>query len=407
MPFDVGKLLNNLLYIIIIVLLSLSIYYLINIGNKKVDLKNRIVLDLDTIKRGALTLFILFFALFIFNKYPIIIHTVSTVIIGSVIAYLINPLVDRLEKKGINRTLSIVIVYIIIVGIFVLLVAMMVPSTVKQVKKVIYNIPNIIDTIEYYTDKITSIIFKNNSSFQAFNEEFSKKFSEVLLDFQSKALDSIYGKRQGSSLIKNLSRLVLIPVVSFYFIMDKEKILDNIKSWIPEKRKSNILRLAREIDNVNSEFVRGRLIMALFVGLFTGIFLFIMRIDFAIVIGIITCIADIIPYIGPFLGFVPAFVLALMDSPFKAIIVAIVFVLLQWVENNIIAPKVLGKRVGLNPLVILLCLIIGGGMFGFVGMIFAVPVVATIKTIFNYYKENILSFIFKEDEKETIDTRGQ
>ncbi|MDG2830143.1 AI-2E family transporter, partial [Vibrio parahaemolyticus] len=110
------------------------------------------------------------------------------------------------------------------------------------------------------------------------------------------------------------------------------------------------------------------------------------NIDFAIVIGMITAIADIIPYIGPFLGFLPAVVLAFLSSPIKALWVAVFFVVIQWVENNILAPKVLGQSIGLHPLTVLLALIIGGGIFGVLGMILAVPVTAILMIIFRFIK---------------------
>ena len=139
--------------------------------------------------------------------------------------------------------------------------------------------------------------------------------------------------------------------------------------------------------------------MAIAVGVMTTIFLLIMRIDYALIIGIITCIADIIPYIGPALGFIPAVVLALVDSPIKAVIVAAAFVLIQWVENNILAPKILGTTIGLNPLLILTSLILGAGMFGVPGMIFAVPVVATLKVVLGHFKNDIKNFFFDNNHR--------
>ena len=124
-----------------------------------------------------------------------------------------------------------------------------------------------------------------------------------------------------------------------------------------------------------SQFVRGRLLMAVFVGTATTIFLFLMGIEFAIIIGFITGLADIVPYIGPFLGFLPAVVFAFIASPTKALWVAVFFVIIQWVENNILGPKVLGKTTGMHPLTVLVSIITGGTIFGVMGMIVAVPAV--------------------------------
>ena len=401
MPFNVQLLLNNILYFVIIILFSLIIYYLINIGNKKVDEENRIVFNLDTVQRVALFISFILFLIFMLTKFPIIWETIITIIIAAVIAYLLDPLVDRLEERRFKRSTSIIIVYVIGIGILVFLVSKMLPKTIDQIRKFIFSIPNILNSMEESMMNLEELfVFKNNQILREFNNEVLKNITDFLMKFQQNAIRSLTLDRAGTSLVKSISRIILIPVIAFYFILDKDKIIARIKSLVPYRRKDNIYSLAREIDEVNSQFVRGRLIMALFVGISTGILLFILNIEFAIVIGMITTIADIVPYIGPFIGFIPAVILAFIQSTTKGIIVGIAFILIQWIENNILGPKVLGDRVGLNPIVVLLSLIVGGGMFGVIGMIFAVPFVATTKTIYEFYKDEIRSYILKEDNKE-------
>ena len=116
------------------------------------------------------------------------------------------------------------------------------------------------------------------------------------------------------------------------------------------------------------------------------IYLLVLGVDFAIVIGMITTVADIIPYIGPFMGFLPAVLFAFMDSPIKAMWVAILFLIVQWAENNVLAPKLLGDKTGLNPIVILISIIIGGGMFGVLGMMLAVPAVSILIILLDFAK---------------------
>ena len=154
-------------------------------------------------------------------------------------------------------------------------------------------------------------------------------------------------------MLSALVKTFLVMIFTFYFTVDKEKVKSFIVRNIPEKYKRDVMYVAVRINDALLEFVKGRLLMAIFVGLITMIALLIVRVDFAIIIGFVTCIADIIPYIGPFLGFLPAVLFAFMDSPMKALIVGIIFVLIQWAENNIIAPKLLGDKIGLNPLLIL------------------------------------------------------
>ena len=176
----------------------------------------------------------------------------------------------------------------------------------------------------------------------------------------------------------------MIPILTFYFLKDKDYFKNKLYITIPKNKRKEIKELSLEIDRALSQFIRGRLILALFVGVATTIFLFILRVDFALVIGILTGIADIIPYFGPFIGFLPAVFFAYLNSPIKALWVALLFVGIQWAGNNILAPKIIGESIGMHPVTVLLALIIGGGAFGVVGMIFSIPVVAVLRIIFGY-----------------------
>lgn len=399
MPFDVQHLLLNTILVLVVFLLSFSIYYLINIGNTKVSLRNRLKFDQIFIKRTAVIIILILITLFIFNKYPIVSRTLSTAIISIIVAYLINPLVIKLENLGLKRSYAILIVYLIVILFFAIIVVFLWPMLVEQLKNLVQSIPQIVRYVNRLSDKIGGK-FKDYPAVNDFILDGTKSILKSLNKVQDNLIFELgnIGEKV-SGLASGILKIVLIPVFTFYFIMFKEKYFIWIKKQVPANKYKGTVSLFREVDRVNSQFVRGRLIMAIAVGIMTTIFLLIMRIDYALIIGIITCVADIIPYIGPALGFIPAVVLALVDSPIKAVIVAIAFVLIQWVENNILAPKILGTTIGLNPLLILVSLIIGAGMFGVPGMIFAVPVVATLKVVTGYFKNDIKNFFFDNNHR--------
>lgn len=399
MPFDVQHLLLNTILVLVVFLLSFSIYYLINIGNTKVSLRNRLKFDQIFIKRTAVIIILILITLFIFNKYPIVSRTLSTAIISIIVAYLINPLVMKLENLGLKRSYAILIVYLIVILFFAIIVVFLWPMLVEQLKNLVQSIPQIVRYVNRLSDKIGGK-FKDYPAVNDFILDGTKSILKSLNKVQDNLIFELgnIGEKV-SGLASGILRIVLIPVFTFYFIMFKEKYFIWIKKQVPANKYKGTVCLFREVDRVNSQFVRGRLIMAIAVGIMTTIFLLIMRIDYALIIGIITCVADIIPYIGPALGFIPAVVLALVDSPIKAVIVAIAFVLIQWVENNILAPKILGTTIGLNPLLILVSLIIGAGMFGVPGMIFAVPVVATLKVVTGHFKNDIKNFFFDNNHR--------
>ncbi|MFR3064164.1 AI-2E family transporter [Peptoniphilus sp.] len=401
------------LVILSILLIFLAIYYLINIGNRYIEGKKRINIDLSLITKIFLGILIFYLINILFNKFPILGYTLSSVIIAIIFAYIINPIVNYLERKGVKRQFGVIIVYISAILIFGILIVSVIPKTINEVSNLLTSLPGMVDTLIREFNNFLSSVFAK------FNIELPKNFINIYKETNPKVngnvetpqivsniLDSIKGtindlivKVQGS-LMGSLSnvisklygfltsafRLVLIIIFSFYFSVDKERFMLRVKKAIPNKHREDISYLTRNIDIALQQFIRGRMLMAIFVGLLTMVYLLVLRVDFAIIIGLITCVADIIPFIGPFLGCAPAVLFAFMDSPMKALWVLILFVIVQWVENNILAPKLIGDSTGLNPLVILISIIIGGGIFGVWGMVISVPLTSIIFILVDFIK---------------------
>lgn len=401
------------LVILSILLIFLAIYYLINIGNRYIEGKKRINIDLSLITKIFLGILIFYLINIIFNKFPILGYTLSSVIIAIIFAYIIDPIVNYLERKGVKRQFGVIIVYISAILIFGILIVSVIPKTISEVSNLLTSLPGMVDTlIREFNNFLSNVFAKFNielpENFINFYKETNPKVNGNVETPQivSDILNSIKGtindlivKVQGS-LMGSLSnvisklygfltsafRLVLIIIFSFYFSVDKEKFMLRVKKAIPNKHREDISYLTSNIDTALQQFIRGRMLMAIFVGLLTMIYLLVLRVDFAIIIGLITCVADIIPFIGPFLGCAPAVLFAFMDSPMKALWVLILFVIVQWVENNILAPKLIGDSTGLNPLVILISIIIGGGIFGVWGMVISVPLTSIIFILVDFIK---------------------
>ena len=256
-----------------------------------------------------------------------------------------------------------------------------------------YNInlpPSFLNMLSGTTDgvsKSAKLVTNSQDPLTNMFNSFSNAITNILDNVQKSALDSLRSvvvKLYG--LVTSTLKIVLVLIFSFYFSIGKEKYLKSFKKSIPNKYREDVNYLAVRINTSLQQFIRGRLLLALFVGFLTMIYLLILRVDFAIVIGMITCIADIIPYIGPFLGFVPAVLFAFMDAPLKALWVSILFIIIQWAENNILAPKLIGDSTGLNPLAVLISIIIGGGIFGIWGMVVSVPLVSIILILLDFFK---------------------
>lgn len=401
------------LVILSILLIFLAIYYLINIGNRYIEGKKRINIDLHFITKIFLGILILYLITIIFNKFPILGYTISSAIIAIIFAYIIDPIVNYLERKGVKRPFGVIIVYITALLIFGILIVSVIPKTINEISNLLTSLPGMIDTLTRNVNNFLIDIFAK------FNIELPENFIDIykesnpkvegnvetpqivsnILNSMTKTLTDLVAKVQGSLMssisgvfskvygaVTSAFRLVLIIIFSFYFSVDKEKFTHKVKKSIPNKYRDDISFLSNRIDIALQQFIRGRMLMAIFVGIITMIYLLILRVDFAIIIGLITCVADIIPFVGPFLGCVPAVLFAFMDSPIKAFWVLVLFILVQWVENNILAPKLIGDSTGLNPLLILISIIIGGGIFGVWGMVISVPITSIIFILIDFAK---------------------
>lgn len=373
--------------ILIITLLCASLYYLIYIGNRYVASERRININWKNIFKVILFFIVLSIIVALFKAYPILGSTLSAFLIAVLLAYLLNPLVNKLEKMKINRYLGTAIVYLLLLFIIVGLGFLVIPSLIDQAENFLRNLPKMTN---YGLNWIKETLDKNNLYntdiyFQAENavKDYISSSSSKILDWSAGLLSSV------TASIGFLLTLVLIPIITFFLLTDKEKIFDSIKRIFPKKYYEDANLLYHEIDESMSNFVRGRILMAVFVGIVTMIALLIMRVDFAVVIGIITMISDIIPYVGPFVGFLPAAIFSLMVSPMKVVWVGIVFFLINWVENNILGPKLLGESTGIHPIVILISIIIGGGMFGVWGMILSVPFVSLMMILTKFVRRKI------------------
>ena len=401
------------LAILSILLIFLAIYYLINIGNRYIEGKKRINIDLHFITKIFLGILTLYLITIIFNKFPILGYTISSAIIAIIFAYIIDPIVNYLERKGVKRQFGVIIVYISALLIFGILIVSVIPKTINEISNLLSSLPGMVDTFtknvnSFLTDIFAKFNIELPDNFIDFYKESNPKVNgnvetpqivSNILNSMQKTINDLVAKAQGS-LMGSLSglfskvygfltsafRLVLIIIFSFYFSVDKEKFTLKVKKAIPNKHREDITYLANRIDIALQQFIRGRMLLAIFVGVLTMVYLLILRVDFAIIIGLITCVADIIPYVGPFLGCAPAVLFAFMDSPVKAFWVLVLFVLVQWVENNILAPKLIGDSTGLNPLLILISIIIGGGIFGVWGMVISVPITSIIFILIDFAK---------------------
>lgn len=380
----------NAAWALITLLLLLVIYYLINIGNNFIPEKKRIKISNGKVLSILGVLIVVYFIFYLFRKYTILSDTFFTITLSAILAYVLNPLVVYLESRGMRRVFAVITIYFIILGILFVLAFLVIPSSSKEIRKLVINLPIYFNNIKDFIDNIYSRYNSSLGDLPPILQGVETAVKDNMNRIENVVVSGIKNFIEG--LINSFSKIIssiLTPILTFYFLVDKDFFKKKIIEYIPIRYRSEVVGLANEIDTSVSKFVRGRLIMAMFVGICTSIFLIIMDVDFAIVIGFITMIADIIPYIGPFLGFLPAVIFAFIASPIKALWVSLFFILIQWAENNILGPKILGDSTGMHPLTVLLTIIAGGAIFGVLGMILSVPLVAIARIFLIFIKEKL------------------
>lgn len=388
---ELSTYLYKLTKLLVLLLLTLSSYYLINIGNNYVDENKKIKLNTRKIIPVIGAFFVLFLINKLFKRYGILSDMFYTMILSVIVAYLLNPIVNFLTKKGVkNRVFAVLIVYLLILGLIVLFAFTIIPRSSKELGQFILSIPDSMNDLSKMFNNVINKYEEMVGDMPFITDNILKAAKNTIAGFETVLINLIKSTVTGlSGFLTKAVSLILTPILTFYFLVDKDQFLGTIAKSIPEKYEEDSKKLYKEINESLSNFVRGRLLMAVFVGVSTTILLSVLGVGFAVPIGFITGFADIVPYIGPFLGFIPAVLFAFLVSPIKAVWVSIAFVLIQWAENNLIAPKVIGETTGLHPMVVLLAIVIGGGMFGVMGMIFSVPVIAILVVIFKFAKEKM------------------
>ncbi|WP_418792288.1 AI-2E family transporter [Phosphitispora sp. TUW77] len=301
-------------------------------------------------------------------------------ILAFFIAYLLNPLVYYIENKKVPRGLAILLVYMVLFCMVTSIMVFGVPYIVEEfnqlgniIPKLTMEIRGIISDIEGSYSR-----FKLPQAIKAVIDERIKQGEELLINMLRAGADSLV------KLFSYLLGLIIAPVFAFYMLKDAEQIKNSFVLTIPRKYRSDIMAVLRDLDEIISAFFRGHLIISLIVGVLTGVGMYLVGLDFAFIIGLIAGIAELVPYLGPFITAVPAVFLGLLVSKKTAVYAIIIVLIVQQLENAVISPKILGKSLGLHPLVVIFALLAGGEIYGFAGIIMAVPGAAAIKAVLRY-----------------------
>lgn len=326
-------------------------------------------------------LLLLFFVIYIFMKLKpmwgpfvsILITVLLPFFIGAFISYLLHPVVEYLNHKGMRRWLSIAIIYLIFFGGIAVAVYKGFPAIMSQVREFSESAPEL---IEQYRTKVKSIHHQTADWPFGLHEKFEQGvawFESWLNGIPAKAMN------YASKLLDFFLLIAIIPFIAFYILKDFTSIKRAAWYMTPKKWRRQGKAFLRDVDKSLGGYIRGQIIVCASIGVISSLLFWVAGMKYPLLLGGIIGITNVIPYFGPIIGAVPAVILAATVSVKMVIMVVIIVFVLQFLEGNVLSPLIVGKSLHMHPLFIMLALLAGGEIGGVIGMVLSIPVLAVVK----------------------------
>ncbi|MEZ5445138.1 MAG: AI-2E family transporter [Gammaproteobacteria bacterium] len=316
--------------------------------------------------------------------------------VSAVLAYLGDPLADRLERRGLSRTLSVVVVFVVMALLGVTFLLIMIPLLQKQAMVLIERIPQ---GIQWLQERVLPYLLAlpgladTTVDLDTVRQAVTEHWQQV-----GKAVTRVLAEvtASGQALFAALAYLLLIPVVSFYLLRDWDVLVRHVHALIPRSVEPTVVRLTRECDAVLAQFLRGQLLVMLGLAFIYTVGLWIVGLDSAFLIGMLAGLVSFVPYLGFIVGIVLAGFAALIQygDAVHLLYVVAVFGVGQLIEGFVLSPWLVGDRIGLHPVAVIFAVMAGGQLFGFFGVLLALPVAAVVLVLLRHSQELYLQSSF-------------
>lgn len=322
---------------------------------------------------STVTILKIIFILLVLYFLYIVKDILAILFVSLVIASALNPWIDWMQKRKIPRTLGIVFIYLTLFIILSSVVYLIIPPILQQISELSINFPK-------YFEKISSgfSIFKDYTSRHGFLDDIKNGLGSISSNLEN-AASGVFSTV--TSIFGGIISFFLVLIITFYMVVEENAMKKIIRSIAPDKYQPYLMQLIARMQRKIGLWLRGQLILSLIIFALTYLGLSILRVDYALTLALIAGLTEFVPYLGPILASIPAIFLALTQAPMLAVFVAILYFIIQWVENNIIVPKLMQKVVGLNPIVSIIVLLMGFKIAGIIGAVLAIPV-ATAVSVF-------------------------
>lgn len=360
---------------------------------KRFFLNNKFVLFLLVILLIGLNIMVFNKVSFVFWPLEVLLKTiVLPIILTGVVYYLLNPLVDLLERRGLKRIYSILILYLLITAMITIIILAVIPVVRQQINDLIRNFPTYYENVvfqieqligsEYYTQIQAAI----NINFEDITKDLSKQASGIL-DTTVSGIGGILGV-----ITEAVLTIVTIPFILFYLLKDGKKLPGYLLAFLPTKIRPGTARILSESNHQISSYIRGQIIVSFCIGVLLYIGYVTIGLDYALILATIASFTSVVPYLGPAIAITPALIVAAFTSPIMLLKMIAVWTIVQLVEGKFISPQIMGKSLKVHPITIIFVILTAGNLFGVVGILLAVPGYAVLKVLlthlFQWFKES-------------------
>ncbi|HFI0587053.1 TPA: AI-2E family transporter [Streptococcus suis] len=353
-----------------------------------------------------------FLTIFIFSKISFLFRPIGSfleivllpMILTGLLYYLLNPMVDWMEKHKISRTVGISILFVLISLLIIWGLAVAIPSIQEQVTSFAQNLPSNIQKIE---GQVTGLL--QDQRFEQFRPtalEMLNKVNDQVVAYAQKFSSSAVN--WASNLISTASQIIvailIMPFILFYLLRDGQYLNKHITQYLPTKWREPIGTVLSDVNGQLSNYVRGQVTVAIIVALMFSVMFSIIGLSYPITLGVMAGFLNLIPYLGSFLAMIPAVILGLIAGPIMLIKVLVVFMIEQTIEGRFVTPLIIGSSLSIHPITILFVLLTAGQMYGVLGVLLGIPIYASIKVLvkaaFEWYKAH--SSLYEDEENEVV-----
>jgi len=328
-----------------------------------------------------------------------ILKVIAPLFIGFIVAWLFDPLVKWLQKKGIRRSIGTIITYLIILGFISLIIGGLIPLLSEQINEFIKVIPNIIDQARGIIDETMgrlSVI--DGLDIESLKKEILDKIIDIGTNITSDIptlLVSIV-----KSIFSGMGSILVGLVIGFYLLLSFDNVNETITTLLPKKIQKNTNEIIFEINNSLRKFVIGAALDALLIFIVSSLGFGIVGLKAPFLFALFCALTNMIPYAGPYIGGIPAVIVGFSQSPTVGILTLITIVIIQFLEGNFIQPLVMSKTTKLHPVTIMIGLLVFGHFWGIIGMFVSTPIIAVLKAIFTYFDDKYDIIKIKNENEE-------